>query len=236
MALSQRERSKNNPLNLGTFSQTSLRLLTGSLGPKSEIIQGGYGNDTYNHWFQVNLNSPAWIIAIKAGSILSTESLDPATNGSRLEKSRFQIAFYDQNKTPIQQQYINEYNTNYWRYVANSQSDLYNTTGEVGDERFLFLGKGSYLLCISAVRNEAMKYAVGLVMQFPSVGNNVLITEDSSQTPIIQETVEDENLILLDSTEEWDITEQESNLVDWQVAWARENPGPFPAFFAEYAI
>ena len=151
MALSQRERSKHNPLNLGTFSQTSLRLLTGSLGPKSEVIQGGYGNDTYNHWFQINLNSPAWIIAIKAGSILSTESLDPATNGGRLEKSRFQIAFYDQNKTPIQQQYINEYNTNYWRYVANSQSDLYNTTGEVSDERFIFLGKGSYLLCISAV-------------------------------------------------------------------------------------
>ena len=236
MAVSQRERSKNNPLNLGTFSQTSLRLLIGSLGPKSEIIEGGYGNNTYNHWFQINLNSRAWIIAIKAGSILSTESLDPAKNGGRVEKSRFHIAFYNQNKTPIQQQYINEYGSNYWRYVANSQSDLYNTTGETNDERFILLEKGSYLLCISAMRNEAMKYAVGLVVQFPSIGVSSLLTEDNQDN---QETFfiqEDDNIIMLDSTEEWDILNQDSNLIDWRAAWARENPGQFPAFFAEYAL
>ena len=55
MARSQRERSQYNPLNLGTFSQTSLRMLIGDLGPKSEIIQGGYGNYTYDHWFQKQL-------------------------------------------------------------------------------------------------------------------------------------------------------------------------------------
>ena len=41
----QRERSQNNPLNLGTFSTTSLRMLKGSLGAKSEIIKGGYGRE-----------------------------------------------------------------------------------------------------------------------------------------------------------------------------------------------
>ena len=62
----QRERSQNNPLNLGVFSTTSLRLLKGTLGPKSQIISGGYGRETYNHWFQVTLRSEAWIILFKA--------------------------------------------------------------------------------------------------------------------------------------------------------------------------
>ena len=79
MARSQRERSQYNPLNLGTFSQTSLRLLIGDLGPRSEIIQGGYGNYTYNHWFQVTIDEPAWIIVIKAGTKLATENINPLT-------------------------------------------------------------------------------------------------------------------------------------------------------------
>ena len=53
----QRERSQNNPLNLGTFTRTSLRMLKGTLGPKSQVISGGYGRETYNHWFQVTLAS-----------------------------------------------------------------------------------------------------------------------------------------------------------------------------------
>ena len=48
---SQRQRSQFNPLNLGTFDQTTLRLLTGSLGMRSQLINGGYGDYTYNHWF-----------------------------------------------------------------------------------------------------------------------------------------------------------------------------------------
>ena len=43
---------KTTPLNLGTFSTTSLRMLKGSLGAKNEIITGGYGRETYNHWFK----------------------------------------------------------------------------------------------------------------------------------------------------------------------------------------
>ena len=34
----QRQRTQNNPLNLGSFDQTSLRYLRGSLGPASQVV------------------------------------------------------------------------------------------------------------------------------------------------------------------------------------------------------
>ncbi len=68
---SQPQRTQNNPLVLGTFSSTALRYLHGSLGPKYQVIgradtrtqsNGGFGGGTYNHWFQINLARPGWII------------------------------------------------------------------------------------------------------------------------------------------------------------------------------
>ena len=35
---SQRQRTKNNPLLLGSFNETSLRVLTGTLGPKNQVV------------------------------------------------------------------------------------------------------------------------------------------------------------------------------------------------------
>ena len=97
----QRERSQNNPLNLGTFSTTSLRMLKGSLGAKSEIIKGGYGRETYNHWFQVTLASEAWIILFKASSALTTGNSMLSSRKSPLT-TRYSVSVYDQNKNPIQ--------------------------------------------------------------------------------------------------------------------------------------
>ena len=37
-AIAQRQRTKENPLDLGSFSATSLRYLKGSLGPKSKVV------------------------------------------------------------------------------------------------------------------------------------------------------------------------------------------------------
>ena len=64
----QRQRTQNNPLTLGPFSQLSIRNLTGSLGPKNKVVSGGYGGGTYNHWFKVEISSPAWIILAKGGA------------------------------------------------------------------------------------------------------------------------------------------------------------------------
>jgi hypothetical protein len=191
MVASQRERSQHNPLNLGTFSQTALRLLLGDLGPKSQIIQGGYGNYTYDHWFQITLASPAWIIAIKAGSKLATENIVPPTNTGYGINRRFQIAIYDENHTPIQQRNINEKGSGYWAHVAGAQSDLYNTfdsnRADKGNEVYYPLEAGNYLLCISATRNELITYGVGLVIEFPTKGEDFVLTEDPAESFVIQE-------------------------------------------------
>ena len=162
----QRTRSPGTPFDIGTFSETSLRYLTGKLGPKYEVITNGYGNGEYNHWYRINLSAPAWIIAIKGGN----------------DTKRFNISFYDLNRTPINGRSIFQYDTisvgtgtaRYYPYantVMQAQSDLYNTYDQLrldkGDERYYPLQPGSYLLCVSAVRNEPFDYGVGLVIEFP---------------------------------------------------------------------
>jgi hypothetical protein len=64
---SQRQRTQNNPLVLGSFDTTSLKILKReSLGPVNQLVgradtnqqsNGGFGGGTYNHWFQVNLKT-----------------------------------------------------------------------------------------------------------------------------------------------------------------------------------
>ena len=58
----QRQRTSNDPLPLGSFSSTSIRLLTGNLGPVSRPNSGGYGGGSFNHWFKVKLETAGWII------------------------------------------------------------------------------------------------------------------------------------------------------------------------------
>jgi len=189
MAVSQRERSQYNPLNLGTFSQTSVRLLLGDLGPRSQIVQGGYGNYTYDHWFQITIDKPAWIIAIKAGSKLATENINPLTNAGYATNRRFSIAVYDQNRTPIEGRNINEKGSGYWNHVAGAQSDLYNTynpnLASEGNELYFPLEPGNYLLCIAATRHELMTYGVGLVIEFPSDDTQFIIAEDEPERNFI---------------------------------------------------
>jgi len=189
---SQRERSQSNPLNLGRFSQTSLRLLTGSLGPKSQIIEGGYGNYTYNHWFKVTLDLPAWIILIKAGSNLSTGQGTPRSLFNDIS-TRFSFGVYDLNKNPIQGRIIHQEPQAYWGHVAGARSDLYNTSDvnrvDKDDEMFFELEPGSYLICISSERNEEFNYAAGLVIEFPSDDNQFILLEDNSISYMLQENI-----------------------------------------------
>jgi hypothetical protein len=197
----QRERSQNNPLNLGTFSTTSLRMLKGSLGAKSEIIKGGYGRETYNHWFQVSLASEAWIILFKASSALTTGNSMLSSRKSPLT-TRYSVSVYDQNKNPIQGRNIFQadsalvptsrdgfhttFNNSYIGQVMAAQSDLYNTydtnRADEGDDRYFPLGAGNYLICVSAERNEEFQYGVGLVVEFQTpVDELFFLCEDTSQ-------------------------------------------------------
>ena len=169
--VSQRQRTVDNPLFLGTFTQTSLRYLQGTLKPTYEVQSNGYGGGNYNHWFSVEITSPAWIILTKDG-----------------DRSKYiNISFYDLNLIPIEGRSIFQADTApgdflfdqedeiYYPYVGHAmsaQSDLYNTFNQYlpfkGDDRYYPLGAGRYLICVSNTRNEPINYNVGLAIEFPN--------------------------------------------------------------------
>jgi hypothetical protein len=157
-------------LNLGTFDNLALRFLTGKLGPEYKVTADGYGGGTFNHWFQINILRPAWIIATKAGSA---------------RPQYLNVSFYDLNETPIDGR--NPFDADsivegrsltteqlYYPYLdtfMGAQSNLYNTFERLrldrGDDRYYPLQAGSYLLCVSSTRNESLDYGVGLIIEFP---------------------------------------------------------------------
>lgn len=169
--IGQRTRTRENPLFLGTFSETSLRYLQGTLEATYHVQSDGFGGGTYNHWFAVEITSPAWIIITKDG---------PRPN-------YIQVSFYDLNLIPIEGRSIfqadsvrgqfsyDEEDAPYYPYVGHAmgaQSDLYNTFNQYalskGDERYYPLGAGRYLICVSSTRNEPLDYNVGVVIEFPT--------------------------------------------------------------------
>lgn len=194
-ALSQPQRTQNNPLLLGEFSETSLRYLTGVLGAQYKVVgrsdtsqtsNGGIGGGTYNHWFQINLLSPGWIILTKG---------PPRPN-------YIEVSAYTLDKTPIegnpifQADSITTTNNNqiyipYLNTVMSRQSDLYNTFDRLrldrGDDRYYPLEAGSYLICVSSTRNERIEYNLGIVIEFP-VNETFFELEDFDGSVCIQET------------------------------------------------
>lgn len=195
--LNQASKSLNNPLNLGTFSSTSLRYLKGSLGPQNKVVgradthqlsNGGFGGGTYNHWYSITLESPGWIIATKGPP----------------RPKYINTSTYDLNKTPIEGRAIfdadsisdglksnNEVYVPYLDTMIGAQSALYNQFSQVrldrGDERYYPLEKGTYLLCISSTRNEPLSYEIGVVIEFPAT--QVLIElEDNDSSIMLQES------------------------------------------------
>jgi hypothetical protein len=194
-ALSQPQRTQNNPLSLGTFSQTSLRYLKGTLGAQykpigradtNQISNGGIGGGTYNHWFVVTLAKPGWIILTKGPP----------------RPKYIQVSAYDLNKTTIQGDPIFDADsiqaTNnggvyipYLDTVMSAQSDLYNTFNRLrldrGDDRYYPLNAGSYLICVSSTRNETLEYGLGVVIEFPTQ-EAFFELEDTDGSVCLQET------------------------------------------------
>lgn len=238
----QRQRTKNDPLVLGSFGQLSVRKLTGTLGPKNQVIgradtqfisNGGFGGGTYNHWFQINLVSPAWIIIAKGGP----------------RPKYINVSTYDLNLNPIEGRSIFDADSvtetidgevfhPYVGHVMNKQSDLYNnfvpSRLDKGDERYYPLDTGSYLLCVSTTRNEPLNYEVAFVVEFPTTTFDILLEdyayllyEDTEESYVIADTVADyvENDLHVHS------------LSDWDEAWQREHQQgvPFPAVLVPLA-
>jgi hypothetical protein len=199
----QAQRTFNNPLVLGTFSSTSLRYLKGTLGPQNKVVgradtnqnsNGGFGGGTYNHWFQINIASPAWLILAKG---------PPRPN-------YIQISAYDLNKNPIQGQEIfgadsittyadGQLYIPYLNTVMSAQSDLYNTFDRLrldrGDERYYPLEAGSYLICVSTTRNEPLAYELGVVIEFPDA-EMLFELEDLDGSIFIQESAQQSQAVV----------------------------------------
>jgi hypothetical protein len=193
----QNLRSANKPFDIGTFSELSLRYLKGNLGPKNEVILDGYGNGEYNHWYSIEITSPAWIILIKDGN----------------NPKHFGVSCYDITRQPLKGKSIFQYDTIavengtgfYYPYVntvMSSQSDIYNTFNatrlDKGDERYYPLEKGKYLICVSAVRNEPFDYGLGVVVEFPAT-SALFALEDNIASICTSETSLIENASRLDS-------------------------------------
>lgn len=194
-SVTQPQRTQNNPLLIGTFNQTALRYLHGTLGPQWKPVgradtsfnsNGGIGGGTFNHWFQINLVSPGWIILTKGPP----------------RPQYIQISAYDLNKIPIQGNPVfdadsvqttsdGEIYIPYLNTVMSKQSDLYSSFDRLrldrGDDRYYPLVAGSYLICVSSTRNETLEYNVGVVIEFP-VSETFFELEDVDGSVCLQET------------------------------------------------
>jgi len=229
----QRQRTSNDPLPLGSFSSTSIRLLTGNLGPVYRPNRGGYGGGSFNHWFKVKLETAGWIII---------------ANGSTKPKF-INVSAYDLNKNPIegraifQADSIDQFNSDgvrqypYLGTVQGAQSDSYHTFDarrlDRGDDRYFALPVGEYLICISSVRNEPVDYSVGVVVEisdpFP-----VLLLEDFTRL-LFEDT--DISNIVCDTTPNFTGDDaHDHSLTEWKSAWSRERQEnePFPEFLTAY--
>lgn len=215
----QRQRTAQDPLLVGTFDQTSIRYLTGKLGGTHTPRSGGYAGGSVNHWFKFKIETAAWIILTKAGGW----------------EKWFNVSAYDINRNPIQGRAIfdddsititsdGEVLNPYVGHVMGAQSDLYNNFDarrlDKGDSRYYPLKIGEYLLCVSSTLNTPFDYAVGVVVEmadpFP-----VLLTEDYDR--LLLETTATQDNIICDTTPNYTGAEDhEHSLTEWKTAWSRE--------------
>lgn len=236
----QRQRTQDSPLNMGQFSQLSIRNLKGSLGPKNLVVgrrdtnqtsNGGYGGGAYNHWFSFTITAKAWIIIAKGGA----------------KPKYINTSVYDLNLVPIQGRGIFQddsitttingdvYNP-YVGHVMNAQSDLYNTFDpnrlDKGDERYYPLNPGTYLLCVSTTRNEPIEYEIGVIIEFPTADFELLLEDFTYILLENNDLIEDDHS---DSYEGQD--SHDHSLSEWEEAWRREHQvdDRFPVFLVPFA-
>lgn len=203
----QRAKTQNNPLVLGTFDQTALRYLHGTLGPLNKVVgyadtgqtsNGGFGGGTYNHWFQVNITTPAWIITAKGG---------PRPN-------YIQVSAYDLNLTPIKGRMIfqkdsiaavdidGDYFYPFFDHVmGGAGANLYNSYNnfrlDQGNDLYFPLHEGSYLLCISSTRNERLDYSLGIVIEVPTDEMFILLEDLDGSFLVAETTIDSSNTVVI---------------------------------------
>jgi hypothetical protein len=236
----QRQRTQNNPLVLGSFGTLTLKYLKGKLGPLNQLVgradtsqqsNGGFGGGTYNHWFQINIKTNAWIIVIKAG----------------LKPNYLQTSVYDLNKNPIEGRSIFQADSLsipngagiYYPYLntaMEAQSNLYNTFNparlDLGDERYYPLTPGGYLLCVSTTRNELIDYEIGLVIEVAPT--ELFIALEPFDNSLF--LTEDDFLIITDQEKDNFEAFHDHSLSTWQESWrsTHQDTDKFPVAFIPF--
>ena len=178
--LDQSRRNVHNPLNLGRFELTSLRLLQGEFRNlykptgvpvyDKDLVRNatpyGVGGGTRSAFFQIELARPAWVILAKSGKWANY----------------IQVSCYTSEPQPLQGRNIHDSDSIYidseeLRYfpfldtVFGTASDLYNYIDPArldnGNTTYFPLPAGKYIICISTIRTEPIAYELGLVIEFP---------------------------------------------------------------------
>ena len=216
----QRQRTAQDPLALGSFDETSIRYLQGSLGATNKPGRGGYSGGALNHWFKFKLDTTAWIITAKGGGW----------------EKWFNVSAYDINRNPIEGRAIFDDDSvsitrdgdilnPYVGHVMAASSYLYNNFDarrlDKGDSRYYPLDIGEYLLCISTTLNTPIDYALGVVIEvadpFP-----ILLLEDYSRFLYEDISVTQDNIICDTTPNYTGAEDHEHSLTEWKTAWARE--------------
>lgn len=240
--VTQQQRTQKNPLMLGSFSSTAIKYLRGSLGPKNQLVgsadtwdqsRGGFGGGTYNHWFKVEITSPAWIILVD-------DSPRP---------QYIHLSAYDLNVNPIQGRSIFDQDSvavpttsgTYYPYfgdVMAAQSDLYNTFSSVrldrGDDRYYTLNAGNYLICVSTTRNEPQDYAFALVVEFPTTEGYFQLEDFEGGLFLTEDSF---NIILDPGDDSFYESIHDHSLSEWKEIWSasHQDTDKFPSVLVPLA-
>lgn len=241
---SQRSRSYYNPIDLGRFSRTSIRYLTGRIGAENKgqaqfrCDNSGASFAFQNVWFGFRLDAPSYVILVQ-------DSTNSRTN-------RFiDLTLYDTKKErksmghPILFDGMNSY---YRGMVAGSQCDLYNVLDQrqAADDQdrtsLLPLPKGNYVLGASTQRWDQIRYGIYMIIETPITSGFILLENEPTTKGYIEQEVstsfipayfllEDASLGEVDTVRRTDIHDYR----EWQEAWTDVYPGkPFPSDLTTY--
>jgi hypothetical protein len=217
--VSQRQRTVDNPLFLGTFSETSLRYLQGTLEATYRVQQDGFGGGTYNHWFGVEITSPAWIILRKDG-----------------ERSKYvQLSFYDLDLIPIEGRSIFDADSvrgDLFIFLEDLDGSLIALEDGLDTTNTTTIGP---ILTVNQTINTGFN---AFTEELAQINAGVTITIDEGSTWLIgfvpDPSMEPENLFLLDPSDSFDFNStHEHSRNEWVEAWEREHQQTdrYPAVF-----
>lgn len=240
-AISQRSRGQANPIDLGVFSELTIRELKGRIGAMNTgqarplSTNDGTGFAFQNVWFKLTVKVPFFIIFVKA-----------VTRDARF----IDLSFYNVNdKTrnlalPILRDPDVPF---YWCHAASSQSDIYNLIeDEVSSSNIdkgytsrLPLPPGTYLIKLSTQRWDAFNYKQYFIIETP-VEENYLVLEGEEESYILLESsTEDQPIYLSDEIESLGASEirqvRSHNLRRWENEWNRTySQQAFPTVLTNY--